>query len=215
MITRKNSLRETEVKNKRLQKIHVGNKGISLVELIVVLAIMSVLIGLTGVGIGMVSNKPATQVSNNINIGLNRCRVQTMGKNAGFIAFFEGSDGIYMVERYGELSDLSYTVSESDPDAKRIGKKGVAVSYSTTYSVNADSTVDFDSAESSAVSIGTNTVYFKFKRSDGSCDTDTMSTLNHNPVGNNNVPAVIVKKGNKKYMITVQKLTGKVLLTQG
>ncbi len=166
------------------------NSGVSMIELIIVVTIMSVTIGAASLGIGMVANKPAEQCANNMEICLNRCRTHTMGKLGGYVAFYTGSDGaVYMVEKLGR--PLNYDVTDSSDcgaanyTQKKIGRKGVKVVCAGT---------DITSSPGSAV-------FFEFNRSDGSLRT---------PAGGDAV--IEVSKGNRKYSITIQRLTGKVIL---
>ena len=175
-----------------------NNSGISLVEIIVVVAIMSVLIGVTSIGFGMVSTKTATQCAEKMDICLNRARTQTMGKQKGFIAFYSDSEGnVYVVEKF----DSDYTgivpadgtcpaLSDAEMNAgigTKIGKKGIKVTCG-----------DLILTESPYYP-----VYFEFSRSDGSLKDAYLVNL-----------PIDVEKGHRKLSINIQKLTGKVVLTK-
>ncbi len=166
-----------------------SNSGISLVELVIVIAIMTVLIGAVSIGIGMVSTKPATQCASNIQICLNRCRTHTMGKTKGLVGFYVDSEGVWMVEKLGysntNLSDSTDCLA-GDYTKTKIGKKGVTISK--------------DEAGSDVPSLSVPLMFY-FKRSDGSLDDSSEN-------------CVYITKGKKKYKVTVQKLTGKVELDQ-
>lgn len=166
-----------------------SNRGVSLVELVVVIAIMTVLVGAVSIGIGMVSTKPATQCASNIQICLNRCRTHTMGKTKGLVGFYADSEGVWMVEKLGysntDLDDSSDCFAE-DYTKKKIGKKGVTISV--------------DEAGTSIPALDSPIVFY-FKRSDGSLD-------------NTSANCIYISKGKKKYKVTVQKLTGKVEMTK-
>ena len=181
---------------KRIFLLHKQNKGVSLMEMIVVVAIMSIIIGATSIGVGMLSTKPASQCASNIQLCLNRCRIHTMGKTQGFVAFYQDADGIYMVEKLGDYGSTNVAINDCAPGdytIKRIGKKGVKI-----YTNPLD-------PEGSAPSV-TSPVYYKFNRSDGALDLDTF--------GYTSVPEIYIEKGNKKYRISVQRLTGKVELNR-
>ncbi len=180
-----------------LRKAFRDSAGVSLVELIVVVAIMSVLIGGASIGLGLVATKPATQCASNIEICLNRCRTQTLGKNNGFVAFYADSNGdIYVVEK---LSYTNRNINDSSDCApgdyvkKKIGKKGVTVTcggHSLTDTPNKP-------------------YYYDFERSVGSFVGCTDST------GADVSPCdIVVNKGSRSYTISIQKLTGKVVVTK-
>jgi len=159
------------------------NSGVSLIELVVIIAIMAIVVGSISIGIGMVSTQPATQCASNIEICLNRCRIHTMGKTKGFVAFYEESDGIYMLESLGDYSDPTIDeskLSNTEVTKKRIGKKGVVLS------------VDGENPT-------TGPVFFEFNRSDGSLEESSQSEI-------------YVIKGRKCHRVEVQPPTGKVIL---
>ena len=173
---------------KRLCAFAKDNKGISLVELIVVVAIMVVLTAAISLGVSTFTSKHATQCAKNMQISLNRARLGAMGKKNAYLAFFQTTDGVYMVERFNEEAygadgtriDLSLPAA----DAVRIGKSGLTVTVN-----GAD------------LSTGT-PQYIEFNRSDGSLKSP--STLQ-----------IVVKKGSiKTCTLKVEPLTGKVLFSQ-
>lgn len=180
-----------------IKSISYNSSGVSLVELIVVVAIMSVLIGGASIGLGMVATKPATQCASNIEICLNRCRTQTLGKNNGFIALYADSNGdIYMVEKLGysnrDINDSS-DCAPGDYVKNKIGKKGVTVTC----------------GGHDLVSNHDKPYYYDFERSVGSfvgCTDSTGAVIS--PCD------IVVKKGSRSYTITIQKLTGKVILSK-
>ncbi len=163
------------------------NRGISLVELIVVVAIMAVLTAAISLGVSTFTSKHATQCAKNMQISLNRNRLNSMGKKHAYIAFMQTADGVYMVERFD--SD-AYTEDEdrleasaTDADAIKIGKAGLEVK------VNGVDLLD-------------NTEYIEFNRSDGSLKSPSALEI-------------VVKKGSiKTCTINVEPLTGKVEFSQ-
>lgn len=167
-----------------------NNKGFSLVELVVVIAIMTILVSTLGYSYRMVASKTATQLAKNIELALEKNRVNAMGKNNASVKFyFVNDDGYYMddVTNKGLVSELTTTT--------KIGKKDV-----TCYYVSDGSSVNINSS---------NSITYTFNRSDGSLKSITDS--------DNNVldksTAIYVEKNNKKYKITVESLTGRVTLS--
>ncbi len=180
-------------------RLRYNNYGISLVEMIVVVAIMSVLIGALSIGLGMASTRSATQCASNMEICLNRCRTQTMGKNNGFVAFYASGGEVYMVQKLNYPAD-SYNIGKSDVASgdytiKKIGKKLDSVEcggLELLSSENEDTPVFYVFERSAGSFVGC-------KNADGS---DRASSN------------IIIQKGKKRYTIEIQKLTGKVVLTK-
>lgn len=127
---------------KCFQKLHKNNSGVSLVELMIVLAIMSVLAGVMAYSFSIVSTKNATQCAKNMQLAIEKHRTNVMGKKNGSITFSYESDGVYVVENF-DGNNLSPV---------RIGKPDVVVKYS-------NGTEELTSGNSFTVS---------FNRSDGS-----------------------------------------------
>lgn len=100
------------------------NKGFSLVELIVVIAIMTILTGLISAGIGMAVSKPADECIDKLKASLQSIRVTSMGKFDAHIEIYKKGDQIYAKEYYTEDSSGRETTKENI-----VGFKGVQVFY--------------------------------------------------------------------------------------
>lgn len=98
------------------------NRGFSLVELIIVLAIMATLTGAVFIGIGMVSGKPAEECASKIFSSLQGNRTTAMGKYSASVSFYVGTDGIYVME----------TINGTAGAPVKIGDAGVTVQYRVT-----------------------------------------------------------------------------------
>lgn len=98
------------------------NRGFSLVELIIVLAIMAALTGATFIGIGMISGKPAEECASKIFSNIQANRTTAMGKYSASVSFYRGTDGIYVVEE----------VNGTQGTPVKIGDAGVNVQYRVT-----------------------------------------------------------------------------------
>lgn len=102
-------------------------RGMSLVELIIVVAIMSVLLGVTGFGISMVSGKPAEECARKITYSLQSARTEAMGK---YIAEYQLSrdavtgEAILTATVYDSVSAVTPRVTRSV-----VGAKDVSVEY--------------------------------------------------------------------------------------
>jgi len=110
-----------------MKKYLKDNRGVSLIELIVVLAIMMVLASLTTFSVRMLSARSATQCAENMKISIEKNRTTVMGKKNGRIAFYRNAEGdVYMQE---EFNYSSPTFSKDPSKATRIGKKEVEVYF--------------------------------------------------------------------------------------
>jgi type II secretory pathway pseudopilin PulG len=99
------------------------NRGISLVEIVVVLAIMAVAGGAMLIGIGMISGKPAQKCAQKIVYSLERHRTTAMGKVDASYTLKAEANGIYLYE-YIKSSDAAGTTN-----VMPVGEKTVTVTY--------------------------------------------------------------------------------------
>ena len=101
-----------------------NNKGFSLVELIVVIAIMVILTGLISMGVGMAVSKPADECVAKIKSTLQNIRVTTMGKYDAHVEIYKQNNQIYAKEIMVE--DSTGTTSTK---VNLVGTKGVQLFY--------------------------------------------------------------------------------------
>lgn len=127
-----------------MSKFLKDNRGVSLVELLIIMAIMVVLASGTAFSINMVVNREANRCAENMKISLEKHRTAVMGKKNGRIAFFTDDAGnIYYQEQFDfSAGDFPKDLSK----ATKIGKKGVEVTCN-------------------GVALGSNPVVFEFNRS--------------------------------------------------
>ena len=85
---------------KKMEK--VDNRGMSLVEIIVVLAFMAVIAGMAGYGLNLVSKKPVEECTKKVEIVLNRNRTNSMGTKEAWVEFYV---------KDGRVTVLEYTLS--------------------------------------------------------------------------------------------------------
>lgn len=93
------------------------NRGISLVEIIVVVALMSILVAGSVIGISMVSGKPVDRCASSLKMALTNNRLTAVGKKTSSILIKMETDGsVWVVE------DL-----DGSPSKTRMCDKGVNV----------------------------------------------------------------------------------------
>lgn len=116
------------------------NKGYSLVEMIVILAIMAALGGVVAYGLSLVGSKPVAQCARQMQILLEQNRTVAMGKeNNTYVVIYKTSDGV-MAQEY-------INGSSSGKPPTKIGESTVDVTCGGTPIGNTESTgtkVEFD-----------------------------------------------------------------------
>lgn len=106
------------------------NRGMSLVELIIVIALMSVIAGVSGYGLSLISNKPVEECTRKVEMILNRNRTNSMGKSEAWVEFYINDDGLLTYQEHLIGGIDSATEQVSAPVV--IGAQGVnlAITYS-------------------------------------------------------------------------------------
>lgn len=147
--------------NQAKETMPLNNKGLSLVEMIVVVAILVILSAATALGISAVSGKPAEQCITELKTAIDSNRTVSLGKKDAQLVISKQSDGIHVTE--------SYTQSSSPVVNDRIiAPASVDLSFSTdgsTYSmVDASGiTIEFDRS-SGSVKYYANDLFFNAEK---------------------------------------------------
>ncbi len=166
-------------KTKRL-----GNQGFSLVELIVVVAIIALIVGVFSIGYSVVGNKSVEQCAKRIETVLENCRNTTMGKLTCSVSFYI-SDGKLMVDK--EVNG-EHTYSE-------LSGKDVTVQY-----------LYWDHGVHGPADMPATPITITFNRASGSLEKQPVG----GPTGREYVTGFRVSNGNNTLEISVDKLTGRV-----
>ena len=160
------------------------NRGISLVEMIIVIAILAVVSGGVAIGIGSALSKPAEECASKITDSLKNARITTMGKKTVELELYSATDGIYLKETRSETGGT--------PTVKtiKIGQKGVTVTYQLT-------------GEADYTSLGGvgSPLKLSFSRATGG--------FNQGAAGKY-CEYIKITKGNREHTLQLQSLTGKV-----
>lgn len=163
-----------------------SNRGFSLVELIVVIALMAILTGVGVISVGMIGGFKATECSKNIESLLNKVRIDTMGKNSAYVHIYQAADGSYYAEYVTKAG------SSTNTSTVQIGKKSVNVTYADESDLTNFKAVD---------SVG---IYLQFERSSGALMHPEAAPMT------SRVVKIKVTQNSKVIVISIYPETGKI-----
>ena len=171
---------------KRMSKI--GNNGFSLVELVIVMAIMVIIAGAAFTSISLLTSRPVDECAKKIQIALEGNRNTTMGKFSSKLEFTADSDGIWVEEWINNVSEGKI----------KIGQSGLTVKYITH---------DNGVSNPKEYNLATTPVTIVFDRADGSLQAHSQTSGGVNVY----VTSFVVSKGNARTLtVNVDRLTGRV-----
>ncbi len=172
--------------------IKKDNRGLSLVELVIIIAIMAIMIGVLVGSLGYIGNSQARSLANAIKTSIGQTRIQTMGKNEAYLYIYRGTDNKYYKETWIKAGADAPVKDSTDV----LGKDKPIVKYK----IKGDSTEHTISSSDGLL--------ITFDRTNGK-EINTKS-LN----GNNSVlcEKITVSYGTKEYVITIVPETGKISL---
>jgi len=161
------------------------NGGYSLIELIVIIAILGIIAVGSIIGLGMINGKPADQCANALKMTLTSHRLSTMGKNeeSTYMEIYMESDGSVWIKE----------VLDGVPTVSKACDKGVSVSYHVRGT---------DDANMVPLSPGGTALKIGFNRSNGSFRSGF----------GDNIEYLRISKATHSFKLTFFNLTGKVLL---
>lgn len=104
------------------------NKGFSLVELIIVIAIMAAITGVMGYGLSLSSGKAADECAQKLTSSIQRTRTSTMGKYKTTIMISKDENGVWAQETITMANqDTGGEGTETEGDLVKVGDKNVKV----------------------------------------------------------------------------------------
>ena len=173
------------------------NRGMSLVEIILVIALMIVVAGFTGYGVSLIGQRPVEECARKVEIALNQNRTNSMGKQEAYLEFYMTSDGRAAFQEYWKSvrDDSVHSVhSEDGEDGLVIGAADVKMRF-----VYKDAT-----GVESVVPMETDHIRVSFKRDSGSLVEETSGGF---------LDRIEIYKGEGHIKtVSIDKLTGKVTL---
>ncbi len=169
-----------------------NNKGMSLVEIIIVVAMMSIILGVAGYGLSLSSTKHIDECAEKLTSAIQHCRTVTMGKNETTITIaYDGSGRVIVTENVTRVDDTGALVTSSNQNI--VGKKGLTVTYGVSGIGGGEK------------SLATEPLTLKFNRGNGSLEaTNGSESLL--------CTKIVVSGNNGSKNIEIVPITGKVTL---
>lgn len=169
--------------NKRYLK---DNKGYSLIELVIVIAIIALIISTVFYSLVMVFSANAKSCANDIQRAIADCKVTTMGKSSAYMELYRDTDQNVYTRMY--VRDSSGTYVPSEP--QQVGSSRVYVAYTPKGGAETEL----------STGTGNNKIEIWFDRASGGFTKD----------GSGNIYEMLrVQGGSKNYEIVLTELTGK------
>lgn len=164
-------------------KLHNDNRGYSLIELVIVLAIIAIIMSTVFYSIILIFSANAKSCANNIQRSIGECKVTTMGKADAYMELYRDSEGTVYTKMYVTESDGTST--EEEP--QKVGTSRVYVGYATS------------GGTKTPLEAG-DKIEIRFDRSNGGFKAGAGGVIYRN---------IYVEGGSKKYRIEMIPLTGK------
>ncbi len=160
------------------------NSGFSLVELVVLLAIMGILMAGGITAFGLIFSTSAKETTSKIDSALNKTKVEAMSRASASVEIYKDStDSSYYVR---------YTINGTTQNPIKVGSSRVNVAY-------------VDSSGTTTTITGSNNLIISFDRASGGFK-PISGTSNY-------CKSIIVTSGAKTYTITCERLTGKTSIS--
>lgn len=160
-----------------------NNDGYSLVELVIVIAIIALIISTVFYSVIIVFSANAKSCANNIQRAIGDCKVTTMGKSAAYMELYRDTDQDVYTRMYVMDSSGAYVPSEP----QKVGTSRVYVAYTPK------------GGGETELLAGTK-IEIRFNRASGGFAKDTSGNV---------YEMIHVQAGSKDYEIILTELTGK------
>ena len=172
-----------------------NNQGMSLVEIVIVVAIMAVLTAIMSIGVGSVLSRPADECAQKIVSTVQDARVTAMGKRSCELSLKQASDGavINVEQTISNKTDKS----DAKTNTTKVGEKGITVTVTNTKNES------FKLYEVDALQI-------IYNRETGGFKEAKYKTLSDGSTHSEYIKEIKVEKGNRTRTIKFYYLTGKV-----
>ena len=136
----------------------MNNKGFSLIELIVIIAIMGVLVGGASLGIGLVFSKDALKCATRLNDSIYDARANSMYKAGEFKLIIDNKDGVNVAtisqtDLTPATSDTVYLDGEDSSKKTTISARFVTEAVPAGTAISLPVSVTFDKAKGNVYSV--------------------------------------------------------------
>lgn len=162
----------------------IDNSGYSIIELVIVLAIIAIIMSTVFYSIILIFSANARSCANNIQRSIGDCKVTTMGKADAYMILSRDDNGVY-TQVFVKESDGTDTVEERN----KVGSNKVEVGY-----------IVKDSGGAEVPLMPGDSIEIRFDRSSGGFKAGTSGVL---------YEEIYVRGGSKNYGIVLTELTGK------
>lgn len=161
----------------------LNNMGYSLMEMVIVIAIIAVIMSTVFFSIILVFSANARTTANDIQRAIGDCKVTTMGRSEAYMKLYRNADGDVFTQMW--VKDSTNTFVPAEP--QKVGTKRVTMAYRP----KSGSRTEFYAGDS---------IEIWFDRASGGFIQDGSGNL---------YDVIYVEGGSKKYEITLTELTGK------
>jgi prepilin-type N-terminal cleavage/methylation domain-containing protein len=149
-----------------------NNKGVSLVELIVVISIMAILTGMVSVGAGILVGRAAKETRDMLLTSLENVRAQTMGKDAISVELSYTDNKYMLTYTYNKTTAAHGT--ETVTESKVIGTDKCTIYYAdSSFSDTIATASDCENLLGGSKVTAGNPLRFSFDRSSGALKAST------------------------------------------
>lgn len=196
------------------------NRGFSLIELIIIIAIMAILIGVMAANVGRISGYRAKECRTKVISSLENGRMMTLSKARGNNSYVSATDtDTYLVFFYYRKNNSNYcltVVNNAVTDVKKISKGRVTLKYSITKSETDDGAAvpEFgDSDDPKELSIATDASFLEQARDAGfkmAYNRQNGAFLPLDAAKTQYIYQMYAQLGNYNYGINIHPKTGKV-----
>ena len=180
------------------------DKGYSLIELVVVIAIMAILVGVFVISISSLSGRKVNKCADEIVATLERARVLTLGKEQNQVEFrlyYDETEKQYRAQIYQGGVAVTDRVIGKDPIEIHVEFEGDAARYNLT-------TDDIKGTAPYVSDPGNKGLFLVFNRSSGAFEQETTSVGSD---AKSYCSKIIVSSGSRTIEITPVGRTGKIL----
>ncbi|MDE6318213.1 MAG: type II secretion system GspH family protein [Lachnospiraceae bacterium] len=158
----------------------LNNAGYSLVEMVIVIAILALLVGTVVYSVIMVFSANAKTTANNIQRAIADCKVTTMGRSAAYMELYRDASDQNVYTRMYVWDNSAGDYAPAEP--QKVGTSRVYVAYKPKNGIETELTagdkikITFDRASGGFTDDGSGNIYVKLHVVGGSKDYDIVLT---------------------------------------